>query len=222
MHEQASRFAKFASLIPPQRRDAVESLIQMRAEFAEDLRLLQEQLTTRQKEIEALDFLIGSIIGSIRGSIEAAEEAGVMPSGEAIESPRAALPDAEDTNGASELVSGAATVRDIAHCSTQREAARVIAEVNGGDIDLKSAAKVIKAAGLSKGMVGTVVSSLHNFMSNSGDWVYSGPSQFRLVAGQKAESKDNDKPSSVLDKSGGTHGAVGGPLMVSEISETAA
>ena len=218
MHEQASRFAKFSSLIPPQRRDAVESLIQMRAEFAEDLRLLQEQLTTRQKEIEALDFLIGSI----RGSIEAAEEAGVMPSGEAIESPRAALPDAEDTNGASELVSGAATVRDIAHCSTQREAARVIAEVNGGDIDLKSAAKVIKAAGLSKGMVGTVVSSLHNFMSNSADWVYSGPSKFRLVAGQETESEGTDKPSSVLENSGGTHGAVGGPLMVSEISETAA
>ena len=218
MNEQASRFAKFASLVHPQRRDAVESLIQMRAEFAEDLRLLQEQLATRKKEIESFDFLIDSITRSI----EATQETGAMPPGEAIESPKAALPDAEDTNGASELLSGAATVRDIAHCSTQREAARVIAEVNGGDIDLKSAAKVIKAAGLSKGMVGTVVSSLHNFMSNSGDWVYSGPSQFRLVAGQKAESKDNDKPSSVLDKSGGTHGAVGGPLMVSEISETAA
>ena len=164
-----------------------------------------------------MDFLIGSI----RGSIEAAEQAGVMPSGEAIESPRAAL-DAEDTNGASDPVSGAATVRDIAHCSTQREAARVIAEVNGGDIDLKSAARVIKAVGLSKGMVGTVVSSLHNFMSNSGDWVYSGPSKFRLVAGQETESKDNDKPSSVLENSGETRDAVGGPLMVSEISETAA
>ena len=39
MNEQASRFAKFTSLIHPQRRDAVESLIQMRAEFVENLRL---------------------------------------------------------------------------------------------------------------------------------------------------------------------------------------
>ena len=218
MNEPDFKFAKFASLIHPQRRDAVESLIQMRAEFAEDLRLLQEQLATRKKEIEAFDFLIDSITRSI----EATQETRAMLPGEAIESPKAALPDAEEVSGASELVSGAATVRDIAHCSTQREAARVIAEVNGGDIDLKSAAKVIKAAGLSKGMVGTVVSSLHNFMSNSGDWVYSGPSQFRLVAGEEAESKDNDKPSSVLEKSSGTHGAAGGPLMVSEISETAA
>ncbi len=218
MNEQASRFAKFTSLIHPQRRDAVESLIQMRAEFVENLRLMQEQLATRKKEIESFDFLIDSITKSI----EATEETGAMPPGKAIESPKAALPDTEETNGASELLSGAATVRDIAHCSTQREAARVIAEVNGGDIDLKSAAKVIKAAGLSKGMVGTVVSSLHNFMSNSGDWVYSGPSKFRLVAGQETESKDNDKPSSVLENSGETRDAVGGPLMVSEISETAA
>ena len=102
--------------------------------------------------------------------------------------PMAALPDAEETSGASEPVSGAATVQDIAHCRTQREASYIIAGKNGGPIDLKSAAKVIKAAGLSKGMVGTVVSSLHNFMSNSNDWRYFGPSKFRLVAGQEAES----------------------------------
>ena len=181
------------------RHDAVESLIQMRAEFAEDLHLLQEELTTRQKEIEALDFLIGSI----RGSVEAAL-------------------DGEDTNWASEPVSGTATVRDITHCSTQREAARVIAEVNDGDIDLKSAARVIAAAGLSKGLVSTIVSSLHNFMSNSADWGYSGPSKFRLVSGQEALSKNSDSPSLVIERVGETHGAVGVPSLVSERNETAA
>ena len=218
MNEPDFKFAKFASFLHPQRRNAVESLIQMRAEFAEALRLLQEQLATRKKEIEAFDFLIDSITRSI----EATQKAGAKPPGEAIENPKAALPDTEETSGASEPVSGAATVQDIAHCRTQREASYIIAAKNGGPIDLKSAALVIKAAGLSKGMVGTVVSSLHNFMSNSGDWVYSGPSQFRLVAGQEVESEDTDKPSSFLESSGGTHDAVGGPLMVSEINETAA
>ena len=88
MNEQASRFAKFTSLIHPQRRDAVESLIQMRAEFVENLRLMQEQLATRKKEIESFDFLIDSITKSI----EATEETGAMPPGKAIESPKAAPP----------------------------------------------------------------------------------------------------------------------------------
>ena len=199
MNEPDFKCAKRARFMHPGRHDAVDSLIQMRAEFSEDLHLLQEELTTRQKEIEALDFLIGSI----RGSVEAAL-------------------DGEDTNWASEPVSGTATVRDITHCSTQREAARVIAEVNDGDIHLKSAARVIAAAGLSKGLVSTIVSSLHNFMSNSADWGYSGPSKFRLVSGQEALSKNSDSPSLVIERVGETHGAVGVPSLVSERNETAA
>ena len=54
MNEPDFKFSKFASLIHPHRRDAVESLIQMRAEFDDDLRLLQEQLATRKKEIEGV------------------------------------------------------------------------------------------------------------------------------------------------------------------------
>ena len=217
MNEPDFKFAKLMSFIHPQRRNAVESLSQMRAEFAEDLRLLQEQLTIRQKEIEALDFLICSI----RGSIEAAEEAGVMPSGEAIESPRAAL-DAEDTNGVSEPVSGAATVKDIEHCGTQREAAYVIAEINNGDIDLKTAAHVIKAVGLSKGMLNTVVSSLHNFMSHSKDWRYSGPSRFELVARREVAPESASGPDFVDEDSSELGIAQGDLTAAHAYEETAA
>ena len=72
-------------------------------------------------------------------------------------------------------------IYDILHCRTQREAARVIAKANDGQIGLVSAARVIKAAGLSKGLANTIVSSLHNFMTHSTDWTYVGPSRFKLV-----------------------------------------
>ena len=218
MNEPDFKFSKFASLIHPHRRDAVESLIQMRAEFAEDLRLLQEQLATRKKEIEAFDFLIDSITRSI----EATQKAGAKLPGEAIESPKAALPDTEETSGGAEPVSGAATVQDIAHCRTQREASYIIAAKNGGSIDLKSAAPVIKAAGLSKGMLNTIVSSLHNFMSNSGDWVYSGPSRFQLVAGRESEPEagpDTDSSDSDTPETGDEQGVW---MRVSSIEQTAA
>ena len=41
MNEPDFKFAKFASFLHRQRRDAAESLIQMRAEFADDLRLVR-------------------------------------------------------------------------------------------------------------------------------------------------------------------------------------
>lgn len=80
---------------------------------------------------------------------------------------------------------GLATTEDILHCRTQREAARVIAQVNGGQIYLNEAAPVIKSAGLSKGLVNTIVASLHKFMTDSPDWIYVGPSRFELVADGK-------------------------------------
>ena len=218
MNEPDFKFAKFASFLHPQRRDAVESLIQMRAEFADDLRLLQEQLATREKEIEAFDFLIDSITRSI----EATQKAGAKPPGEAIESPNAALPDAEETSGASDPMSGAATVQGIAHCRTQREASYVIAKMNGGAIDLNTAAVVIKAAELSKGMISTVVSSLHNFMTHSDDWSYAGPSRFELVTDRESVSEALSMTDSGDEESSEANAVEGDSMMAQTVDATAA
>lgn len=79
------------------------------------------------------------------------------------------------------LVSGKATVEDIRHCKTQLEAARAIAVINGGEVHLGSAAKLIVAAGKGK-KARTVTGTLHTALSNSGDWEFSEPSTFRLIA----------------------------------------
>ena len=79
------------------------------------------------------------------------------------------------------LVSGKATVDDIRHCKTQKEAARAIAVINGGEVYLGSASELIVETGLGK-KARTVTSTLHSALSNSDDWELSGPSTFRLVA----------------------------------------
>ena len=78
-------------------------------------------------------------------------------------------------------VSCEATVEDIRGCPSQRAAARIIAEKSGGEIHLNSAAKAIHAAGLAKGRVKTINSSLHSFMTNSDEWEYVRENTFRLV-----------------------------------------
>ena len=88
------------------------------------------------------------------------------------------------------LVSGKATAEDIKHCKTQKEAVRVIAEINGGEVYLGSASKLIVEAGLGK-KARTVTSTLHTALSNSDDWELSGPSRFRLVNSAK-DSELND------------------------------
>ena len=80
-----------------------------------------------------------------------------------------------------EPVSGKATVEDIRGCPSQRAAARIIAEKSGGEVHLNSAAKVIHAAGLAKGRLKTINSSLHSFMTNSDEWEYVRENTFRLI-----------------------------------------
>ena len=119
-------------------------------------------------------------------------------------------------------VSGVATVADIAHCITQREAAYVIAKLNGGVVDLNTAAVVIKAAGLSKGMVSTVLSSLHNFMTHAPQWNYLRPSTFEIVEDRDDVSEPIEEPGSSSENEGASRAGNDEFRIVNEVSETAA
>lgn len=182
----------------------VESLLRIRDMWDRNSRTLRDQLDFADRQRETFNLMIefaksGSGLGSAEQPISSTETSG---------KPETTLTQTEIADADAEPVSGAATVGDISHCRTQREASYVIAEINGGDIDLKTAACVIKAAGLSRGMLNTIVSSLHNFMSNSGDWRYTGPSRFELLtsregapdADAEADSDDEDPPRSKVVK----------------------
>ena len=88
-----------------------------------------------------------------------------------------------------ELVSGKAMVKDIRDCSTQEECARVIAKINGGEVYLGSASKLIEAAGKGK-KARTVTSTLHSRLSSSDDWELVGPNTFRLTNSTNASEGD--------------------------------
>lgn len=100
----------------------------------------------------------------------------------------------EDDNESGSHVCGNATVGDIVDCKTQRECLYVIARKNDCDLDLNPAADLILAAGKSRGMRSTVVSTLHHFMTNSDDWEWVGPSHFRLVTDSRSDGSSTDSP----------------------------
>ena len=176
----------------------VEGLLRIRDMWDRNCELLHDRLDFAERQRDA----VNSMIEFARSASEPGSAEQLVSSIETLERPMTTLSHTESANGDAEPVSGAATVKDIAHCRTQREAGYVIAEINDGHIDLKSAARVIKAAELSKGMVETVVSSLHNFMSHSSDWNYTGPSRFELLARRggapesASESDSGDEDSS--------------------------
>ena len=66
-------------------------------------------------------------------------------------------------------------------CKTQPECLYVIARKNGGFLDVNAAADLIIAAGKSARMRSTVISTTHNYMSESADWQKIAPSKFRLI-----------------------------------------
>ena len=91
------------------------------------------------------------------------------------------LPDATlQIDAADEVLCGKATVADIAHCSSQRQALYVIAERNDGVLMLNAASALIVAAGKSRSTARIVSGSLHSFLSQSNDFEWIGPSVFRL------------------------------------------
>ena len=86
-----------------------------------------------------------------------------------------------------ELFCGKTKVSDIKDCETQREALYIIARMNEGSLRLKSAAGLIVAAGLSKATPRSVTGNLHTYLSNSPDFEWIGPSQFRLKSDDEDE-----------------------------------
>lgn len=98
----------------------------------------------------------------------------------------------DDGDESNVLVCGNAIVDDIVDCKTQRECLYVIARKNDCDLDLNPAADLVIAAGKSRGMRTTVVSTLHHFMTNSDDWEWVGPSQFRLVTDSRSDGSSSD------------------------------
>ena len=98
----------------------------------------------------------------------------------------------EDQHKPNSPICGGATVDDIVDCKTQRECLYVIARKNDSSLDLNPAADLVIAAGKSQGMRSTVVSTLHHFMTNSDDWEWVSPSQFRLVVDSKSNGLSSD------------------------------
>ena len=74
------------------------------------------------------------------------------------------------------------TAQDIAHCHTQREALYRVAVSKGGKVNIREAAKLILAAGLSGGKVASINATLHRIVSQSDDWEYVEPGVFKLVS----------------------------------------
>ena len=99
----------------------------------------------------------------------------------------------EANNADNELVCGNATLSDLVGCPSQRKAMYIVAEKNGGIIELNAAAALVVAAGMSKTDVRTVSATLHNFMSNHNDFEWIGPSRFRLSPDDEHELTTGDE-----------------------------
>lgn len=187
----------------PNDSDIVRFLLKLREQYRHDQRELEGQMNALLKKMDAVEYLIVCETAGDGADFAAAE----LSPDEVVEAPPGDLAESDSTTDDAGPVSGFATAKHISHCRTQREAAYVIAEVNGGPIDLNSAAVVIREVpGLSSGMLSTVVSSLHHFMTHSEDWNHTGPSQFELLAcresapeaGSEAESGDEESPESAV------------------------
>ena len=202
----------------PQAKEIARSLLALRELLEAERISLQDEIDTLDRKIAAVDLLLDFDTEGTEPKTVAVS----VPSDDGAESLGAALPETDAQNVDAEPVSGAATVKDINHCQTQREAGYVIAEINGGHIDLKSAAPVIKAAGLSKGMLNTIVSSLHNFMSNSEDWNYTGPSTFELLTRRECAPKSASEPDSRDEDSSKPNVMQDNSMMAQLLNETAA
>ena len=149
---------------------------------------LELQLAEAKETLTAIDLLIVKVT-----PVSEIHEVGVSLNG--VEAGHGSLPEAHEEEEESDvLVCGNATVDDIVNCKTQRECLYVIASKNDSNLDLNPAADLVIAAGKSQGMRSTVVSTLHHFMSNSDDWEWVSPSQFRLVTDSRSDGSSSDGP----------------------------
>lgn len=218
MKEMEHKLSSFTVVLEQPGQEDIENLLRIRDMWDRNCKTLRDKLNAAEHQREVMDIMIESArSASLPGSTEQMDVLTETP-----EKPRNALPKVESADGDAEPVSGAATAKDIAHCRTQREAGRVIAEINGGPIDLKSAARVIKAAGLSDGMLNTIVSSLHHFMSHSSDWRYTGPSAFELLTHRESAPESASETDSVDEDLSEEGVSEASPTTLREYEETAA
>ena len=138
----------------------------------QDINKLLAQLTARRRQL-------ATQIDDLDRRIEAAQLVLAMCEG-------------TDDNSVDHLGS---TAIEIAHCTTQTEAAKVLAQANEGILRVTPAAKVILAAGLSEAKLTSITSSLHHRLNSSADWEYYEPGAFRLVS----HAKKKHVQSSYLD-----------------------
>ena len=107
---------------------------------------------------------------------------------------------------------GNARVEHIVSCKGQREATLVIGELNPDGFAVREAAALIRAAGLSKGRVDTVMSNLHHYMTNDDSWQKIGPSKFRLLP--KIRAVDGGNPEQLHQKNAEEIGCENGLVQV--------
>ena len=101
-------------------------------------------------------------------------------------------------------IHGHISFKDIGKCRTQQAALEEIARLSGGIANATEAGKIIKKTKLTKGKVGSVISSVHRIMSDKEKWEWISPGTFQLLTplSEKQGDSQPEAPSEVpLDPS---------------------
>ena len=110
----------------------------------------------------------------------------------------------------------------LGHCRTQREALREIAKLRGGIVRAREAAPLILRAGLSKGKLTSVVSTVHNLLNSGEEWEYVEPGTFRLIAPISDTTQPNDDNGDIAEESERDHSpAESAPINGNHVLSTA-
>ena len=85
--------------------------------------------------------------------------------------------------------------RLLAHCATHEEAFREIANRSGGIVRVSEASRLVHDAGLSRGKVTSINSSMSNRLESHEEWEHVGPGTFRLLTykGESANEKGDEQ-----------------------------
>lgn len=68
---------------------------------------------------------------------------------------------------------------ELVGCNTQKEALHLIAMQSGGEVRVRTAAHLIKEAGLSEAKDASIQATVHNILSGDEDWEWASPGVFR-------------------------------------------
>ena len=162
-------------------RTTISTLMVERAAVEAQRQVHLDRVERETRQIEAYDVVLASLRQkAASNAIAKADFAEDLPVSEPV------ITEESETGGVRRKTAcGGATVADIMDCKTQPECLYVIARMNGGLLDVNGAADLIIAAGKSRGMRSTVISTAHHFMSESPDWQKVAPSKFRLIFGEE-------------------------------------